>query len=71
MRRLSTSFKTYPEYNPADWLKAPKCFQASFDANSQNYMQILNNQVGVILQNAELLAEVKRHEIYFKDSLNS
>lgn len=34
-------------------------------------MQIFNNQAGVILQKAELLAEVKRHEISLKDSLSS
>jgi GAF domain-containing protein len=40
----------------------PDYFQASFDDSDQKYMQIFNNQVGVILQNAELLAAVKRQE---------
>lgn len=74
MRRLSTSFKTdaeYPEYNPKQGDTAPAHFDISFDESDQNYMQIFNNQAGVILQNAELLAEVKRHEISFKDSLSS
>jgi len=50
----------FPEYNPADWPNAPECFNASFDANSQRYMQIFNAQVGVALQNAKQFAEVKR-----------
>jgi len=50
----------FPDYNPADWPQAPECFNASFDANSQKYMQIFNAQVGVALQNARKYAEVKR-----------
>ncbi|MGB0561109.1 MAG: GAF domain-containing protein [Spirulinaceae cyanobacterium] len=38
----------------------PEFFQTSFDQNDQQYMQVFNNQVGVILQNAELLATVKQ-----------
>ncbi|MEQ8961033.1 MAG: GAF domain-containing protein [Coleofasciculus sp. C2-GNP5-27] len=41
---------------------APEYFQTSFDDSDQKYMQIFNNQVGVILQNAELLAALKRQE---------
>ncbi|MEQ8758088.1 MAG: GAF domain-containing protein [Coleofasciculus sp. G1-WW12-02] len=43
----------FPDYNPADWPQAPECFQASFDTNSQKYMQIFNSQAGVALQNAQ------------------
>ncbi|NJS12859.1 MAG: GAF domain-containing protein [Microcoleus sp. CSU_2_2] len=48
----------------------PDCFQASFDESDQKYMQIFNKQVGVIMQNAELLAEVKRQEQMLRNNLN-
>ncbi|HEY9903653.1 MAG TPA: GAF domain-containing protein [Candidatus Sericytochromatia bacterium] len=51
---------THPEYNAADWPAAPECFKASFDANSQKYMQIFNSQAGVALQNAQKFAMVKQ-----------
>lgn len=38
----------------------PSFFQTRFDQNDQQYMQVFNNQVGVILQNAELLATVRQ-----------
>jgi GAF domain-containing protein len=47
----------------------PDYFQASFDDSDQKYMQIFNNQVGVILQNAELLAAVKRQEQMLQNNL--
>ncbi len=50
----------FPEYNPADWPKAPECFKASFDANSQKYMEIFNSQAGVALQNAKKFETVKQ-----------
>lgn len=59
----------FPEYNPADWPAAPECFKASFDANSQKYMEIFNSQVGVALQNAkkfELVqkeADIQQHNV--------
>jgi GAF domain-containing protein len=49
----------FPDYNPADWPQAPDCFQASFDNNSQRYMQIFNAQVGVALYNAQQFAAMK------------
>ncbi|MBD1912579.1 MULTISPECIES: GAF domain-containing protein [unclassified Leptolyngbya] len=49
----------YPDYDPADWPEAPECFNASFDTNSQKYMQIFNAQVGVALQNAKKFAEIR------------
>lgn len=48
----------------------PVRFQASFDHNDQKYMQIFNKQVGVIMQNAELLAEVKRQEQMLQNNLS-
>ena len=36
----------------------PDVFQASFTQSDQKHMQIFNNQVGVILQNAELLKTI-------------
>jgi GAF domain-containing protein len=42
--------------------EAPECFQTSFDESDYKYMQIFNNQAGVILQNAELFAALKRQE---------
>jgi GAF domain-containing protein len=50
----------FPDYNPADWPLAPECFQASFDSNSQKYMQIFNAQVGVALHNAKQYAALKQ-----------
>jgi GAF domain-containing protein len=49
----------FPAYDPADWPKAPDCFQASFDSNSQEYMQVFNVQVGVALYNAQQFAAMK------------
>jgi len=51
--------------------EAPAHFWISFDESDQKYMQIFNNQAGVILQNAELLAAVKRQELSLRDSLSS
>jgi GAF domain-containing protein len=50
----------FPDYDPADWPIAPACFQASFDSNSQKYMQIFNAQVGVALHNAKQYAAAKQ-----------
>ncbi len=41
------------EYNCADWPKAPDCFKASFNERDRRYMEIFNNQVAIVLQNAE------------------
>jgi len=48
----------------------PEYFQTSFDDSDQKYMQIFNNQVGVILQNAELLAALKRQEESLRGNVN-
>ncbi len=49
----------FPEYDPDDWPEAPECFEASFDENSQKYMQIFNSQVGVALQNVKQFEAMK------------
>ncbi|MGB3534784.1 MAG: GAF domain-containing protein [Microcoleaceae cyanobacterium] len=49
----------FPEYDPDDWPEAPEYFEASFDENSQKYMQIFNSQVGVALQNAKQFEAMK------------
>jgi GAF domain-containing protein len=43
----------FPEYDPADWPKAPEQFKVSFNERDRRYMEIFNNQVGVVLQNAQ------------------
>jgi GAF domain-containing protein len=50
--------------------KVPKTWQTSFDESDCKYMQIFNNQVGVILQNTELLEAVRRQEQNLRDSLS-
>ena len=61
----------YPDYNPLEEEEeeVPDYLQVSFDQSDQKYMQIFNNQVGVILQNWELLAAVKRQEETLRDNL--
>lgn len=50
----------FPEYDPENWPEAPECFENSFDANSQKYMQIFNSQVGVALYNARQFAAMRQ-----------
>lgn len=59
----------FPEYSPEEATEVPDYFQASFDESDQKYMQIFNNQAGVILQNAELMAALKRQELSLRDPL--
>ncbi|MDZ8139083.1 MAG: GAF domain-containing protein [Nostoc sp. DedQUE04] len=61
----------FPPYNPADWPKAPDCFQASFDRNDEEFMEAFNIQAGVALQNAQLFATVKQQEQMQRDILRS
>ena len=61
----------FPEYNPADWPKAPECFKASFDANSQKYMEIFNAQAGIALQNAKKFETVKEEAKTHKENVVS
>ena len=44
--------------------------QVSFDESDQRSMQIFNNQAGVILQNAELLAALKQQERSLRENLS-
>jgi GAF domain-containing protein len=59
----------FPAYNPAHWPEAPEIFRASFDAQSENYMRIFNDQVGVALQNAQQYAEAKQRAALHSDSV--
>lgn len=59
------------EYNPANWPKAPECFQASFDRNDEEFMEAFNIQAGVALQNAQLFDTVKQQEQMQRDILRS
>jgi GAF domain-containing protein len=59
----------YPAYDPAHWPEAPEVFRASFDAQSENYMRIFNDQVGVALQNAQQYAEAKQRAALHSDSV--
>ncbi|MBE7382695.1 MAG: GAF domain-containing protein [Leptolyngbya sp. SIO1E4] len=43
----------FEDYDPSQWPEAPECFQASFDADSQQHMEVFNAQVGVAIQNAK------------------
>jgi adenylate cyclase len=61
----------FPHYNPADWPKAPECFQASFDRNDEEFMEAFNIQAGVALQNAKLFDTVKQQEQMQRDILRS
>ncbi|WP_088240377.1 GAF domain-containing protein [Calothrix rhizosoleniae] len=61
----------FSNYNPADWPKAPECFQASFDRNDEEFMEAFNIQAGVALQNAKLFATVKQQEQMQRDILRS
>ncbi|EKQ66615.1 GAF domain-containing protein [Leptolyngbyaceae cyanobacterium JSC-12] len=50
----------FADYDPSQWPQAPECFQASFDSNSEKYMQIFNAQVGIALHNARQFAAMKQ-----------
>lgn len=42
----------YPEYNSANWPQVPDYFQASFNDRDLRYVEIFNNQIAIVLQNA-------------------
>lgn len=52
----------FSEYNRADWPSVPDQFKASFNERDRRYMEIFNNQVGVVLQSAQQ-QDMLRHEI--------
>jgi GAF domain-containing protein len=66
-RRSGEGLDERPVYNQ----EVPDCFQTNFDYNDQKYMEIFNNQAGVILQNAELLMAVKRQEESLRQNLGA
>lgn len=43
----------FPGYDRADWPNIPDHFKISFDERDRRYMEIFNNQVGIVLQNAQ------------------
>ncbi|TAF52203.1 MAG: GAF domain-containing protein [Oscillatoriales cyanobacterium] len=59
----------FPAYDPTRWPEAPEVFRASFDAQSENYMRIFNDQVGVALQNAQQYADAKQRAALHSDSV--
>ncbi|BAZ48309.1 adenylate/guanylate cyclase with GAF and PAS/PAC sensors [Nostoc sp. NIES-4103] len=61
----------FPNYDPANWPKAPDCFCASFDRNDEEFMEAFNIQAGVALHNAQLFATVKQQEQMQRDILRS
>ena len=42
----------FPEYNMDDWPRVPDHFKVSFNQRDRRYMEIFNNQVGIILEKA-------------------
>jgi len=61
----------FPGVKPVYGSDVPDCFCCSFDEADEKYMQIFNNQAGVILQNAELLAAVRRQERTLRGNLGT
>ncbi len=43
----------FSEYNKENWPQVPDYFKASFDDRDRRYMEIFNNQVAIVLQNAQ------------------
>ncbi|HEY9602331.1 MAG TPA: GAF domain-containing protein [Allocoleopsis sp.] len=52
----------FAEYNSADWPTVPDQFKTSFNERDRRYMEIFNNQVGVVLHSAQQQDRL-RHEI--------
>lgn len=61
----------HPAYDPADYPKAPECWNASFNPTDQEFMQTFNIQAGVALQNAKLFETVRQQEQMQRDILRS
>ena len=49
----------------------PELYRASFDDSDQKCLYIFNNQVGTIIQNAELLAAVRQQERILRENLSN
>ena len=52
----------FPKYNPGNWPSPPEAFQASFSQSAQQLMTAFSIQVGVALQNCQVLGSLKRQE---------
>ena len=48
----------------------PELYRTSFDDSDQKCLSIFNNQVGTIIQNAELLAAVRQQEQLLRENLS-
>ncbi|MBX2865473.1 MAG: GAF domain-containing protein [Leptolyngbyaceae cyanobacterium MAG.088] len=60
----------YPELPLVYDRPVPELYRASFDNSDQKCLYIFNNQVGMIIQNAELLAAVRQQEQVLRGNLS-
>lgn len=60
----------YPELPLVYDRPVPELYRASFDDSDQKCLYIFNNQVGMIIQNAELLAAVRQQEQVLRGNLS-
>ena len=61
----------YPELPLMHDQPVPELYRTSFDESDQKCLYIFNNQVGIIIQNAELLAAVRQQEEILRENLSS
>lgn len=59
----------YPEVSLMHNQPVPELYRTSFDDSDQKCLYIFNNQVGTIIQNAELLAAVRQQEQILRKNL--
>ncbi|NEQ54642.1 MAG: GAF domain-containing protein, partial [Leptolyngbya sp. SIO3F4] len=60
----------YPELPLVHDQPVPELYRTSFDDSDQKCLYIFNNQVGMIIQNAELLAAVRQQEEILRENLS-
>ncbi|EKU98790.1 signal transduction protein containing GAF and PtsI domains [Leptolyngbya sp. PCC 7375] len=60
----------YPELPLVYDQPVPELYRTSFDDSDQKCLYIFNNQVGMIIQNAELLAAVRQQEQILRENLS-
>ncbi|MEM9805276.1 MAG: GAF domain-containing protein [Cyanobacteria bacterium P01_D01_bin.56] len=60
----------YPDLPLVHNQPVPELYRASFDESDQKCLYIFNNQVGTIIQNAELLAAVRQQEQILRENLS-
>ncbi|MEM9484033.1 MAG: GAF domain-containing protein, partial [Cyanobacteria bacterium P01_F01_bin.116] len=60
----------YPELPLVHDQPVPELYRTSFDHSDQKCLYIFNNQVGMIIQNAELLAAVRQQEQILRENLS-